>query len=165
MNSLRLLVVVASILTSPAAAFCPNDPDTPRGNRGNLQLVPLARGRTALFDPNGPMTITVAGSSRTARLGTGFAAQPHVPLMPAPGSPSSFGAAVSSFADEMVANTRHCLTLNGIVCAPGTLPSGALNYSSTRVDLHWLAQQAATTARSDALLPAIGIQMNPPRDW
>jgi hypothetical protein len=144
---LMLVIVVAG---APSTTFAqviacaqPNDQCVTGGGRAGLR-VPLPNLGSVTFNPNGTFAVTMPGFHFEASgdAHSGFDATPRPPT----GSPViSIDSSLAAFADEMVANARHCLTLNGIVCEPGTPPSGALNFVSTRVDLRgWLRKPPRT---------------------
>ena len=77
--------------------------------------------------------------------------------------PPNIAPSLFTLTDELVFNARFCLTLAGLQCEPGTPPAGAFNYVNTRVDIRWLAEQAALDTQRDILLPGMVLQSNPPQ--
>jgi hypothetical protein len=134
----------------------------PRGDRGNLVAVPLPNSGSVIFNPNGTIAVTspalVNQGSASANAGDGGrSASPVGPPLP------SIAPSLFTLTDELVLNARFCLTLAGLQCEPGTPPAGAFNYVNTRVDIRWLAEQAALDTQHDILLPGMVLQSNPPQ--
>jgi hypothetical protein len=114
------------------------------GRRGPVPdtiSVALPENGAVHFNPNGAFAVTAPGF-----VGTGFTGAGATTISPrTTDNPAvSIDPSLADFAAELFNNTRFCLTLNGIHCEPGTPPSGAFNYVSTRVDVRWLAQQIAS---------------------
>jgi hypothetical protein len=156
-----LLLVSAPLAnTSTWAQALPGAPDQcgPGGARGCLR-VPLPDNGSVTFNPNGSYAITMPGHVGSGSAGAGASGGSSTP----PTIPTiNIDPSLSNFAEEMLNNARHCLTLNGILCEPGTPPPSAFNFVSTRVDIRWLAQQIATDTQRDVLLPGMVLVPNPP---
>jgi hypothetical protein len=120
--------------------------------------VTLPENGSVRFNPNGSFAITLPGFATRGSDSGGANITGAPPAGPSPNIDSS----LASFANELIYNARFCLTLVGVRCEPGTPPTGAFNYVSTRADIRWVAQQAARDIQRDILLPGMVLKSNPP---
>jgi hypothetical protein len=122
-------------------------------------IVPLPDDGKVMCEPDGAVAITqpgfdVAGSSAGSANG-------RQNQQPPPPRPPSIDASLATLANELINNSKHCLTELGFQCEPGTPPADAFNYVDTQVDIGWLATKVAEDTRVDMPLPAIVLRTNP----
>jgi hypothetical protein len=163
MSSALATILAIGLLTLPVAtsfgAQTVSTGDGPRGDRGNLIAVPLPNSGSVIFNPNGTIAVTVPA---LVSQGSASAGAVDGTRSPAERPPADIAPSLSTFLDEQLMRARFCLTMEGFLCEPSTPPSGAFNYVDTRVDVRWLAEQAALDTQRDILLPYMVLKSNPP---